>query len=83
MALRIAWSDEARADIRSLDRATAMHIFEGVYRYAATGEGRVKPLRGAHGGKLRLRVGDYRVFFQEPGEVLHILRVKNRRDAYR
>ena len=83
MALRITWSDEARADIRSLDRPTAMKIFEGVVRYARTGEGRVKPLKGEHAGKVRLRIGDYRVFFKEPGEILHILRVRNRREAYR
>jgi hypothetical protein len=34
MALSIEWTDEARADIRALDRTTAMHIFDGPYHYA-------------------------------------------------
>jgi mRNA-degrading endonuclease RelE of RelBE toxin-antitoxin system len=58
MALHIDWTDEARADIRALDRSTAMRIFEGLHRYALTGEGDVKKLQGKHAGKLRLRLGD-------------------------
>jgi len=62
MALSIEWTDEARADVRALDRSTAMQIFDGVYRYAVTGLGDVKALKGSHAGKLRLRVGGCRVF---------------------
>lgn len=39
MVLLIEWTDGARADIRALDRPTAMRIFEGLYRYALTGAG--------------------------------------------
>jgi mRNA-degrading endonuclease RelE of RelBE toxin-antitoxin system len=83
MAIFIDWTDEARADIRALDRPTAMRIFEGVHRYMLTGEGDVKTLQGKHAGKLRLRLGDYRVFFRPDGQILRILAVKNRREAYR
>jgi hypothetical protein len=38
---RIEWLDEAKADIRALDRPTAMHLFEGVLRFARTGSGDV------------------------------------------
>jgi len=31
MARSIEWTDKARADIRALDRATAMRIFDGLY----------------------------------------------------
>jgi mRNA interferase RelE/StbE len=83
MALHIDWTDEARADIRALDRPNAMRIFEGLHRYALTGEGDVKTLQGKHAGKLRLRLGDYRVFFRPDGQILRILAVKNRKQAYR
>ncbi len=36
---KIAWSERARADIRRLDRDTAMRIFEALHRFAETGEG--------------------------------------------
>jgi mRNA interferase RelE/StbE len=83
MARRIRWSDEARADIRALDRSTAMRIFDGLRRFALMGEGDVRVLTGEYEGQLRLRLGDYRVFFEASGEILHVLNVKHRREAYR
>jgi mRNA interferase RelE/StbE len=83
MALSIEWTEEARSDIRALDRATAMQLFDGLYHYAITGVGDVKRLQGKHNGKLRLRLGDYRIFFSSDGKLLRILTVKNRAEAYR
>lgn len=67
----------------SIDRTTAMRIFDGLYRYAETGAGDVKALQGRHAGKLRLRFGDHRVFFTSGGKLVRILAVKNRGGAYR
>ena len=36
---RIEWRDEAKADVRRLDRPTAMRIFDGVLHFARTGGG--------------------------------------------
>ncbi len=83
MALKIDWSEEARTDVRRLDRPTAMRIFESLLRFAGSGEGDVKQLQGEYAGKLRLRAGDYRIFFSQSGEVLRILAVKHRSEAYR
>jgi mRNA-degrading endonuclease RelE of RelBE toxin-antitoxin system len=63
MAIKIDWSEEARADIRALDRTTAMFIFEGLLRYVQAGHGDVKALSGEFAGRLRLRIGDYRILF--------------------
>ncbi len=60
-----------------------MHLFAGLHRFTLTGEGDVKTLQGKHAGKLRLRLGDFRVFFRPDGQILRILAVKNRREAYR
>jgi hypothetical protein len=35
----IEWLDEARPDVRALDRAAAMRIFEGVLHFARTAPG--------------------------------------------
>jgi mRNA interferase RelE/StbE len=80
---KIAWSEGARADIRRLDRDTAMRIFAALHRFVETGEGNVKKLKG-DSGELRLRVGDYRVrFTAEPNDTLHIHSVRHRSEAYR
>ena len=64
---KIAWSEDARADVRRIDRSTAMRIFTTIQRFAETGEGDVKGLKG-ESGELRLRVGDYRVRFTDEGD---------------
>jgi mRNA interferase RelE/StbE len=80
---KIAWSERARADIRRLDRDTAMRVFEALHRFAETDEGDIKKLQG-QSGELRLRVGDYRVRFTEaPDNTLRIHSVRHRREAYR
>jgi len=80
---KIHWSEDARADVRRIDRSTAMRIFTTIQRFAETGEGDVKQLKG-ESGELRLRVGDYRVrFTHEGGDTIRIHAVRHRREAYR
>jgi len=80
---RIEWLDEAKADVRRLDRPTAMRIFEGILHYATTGGGDVSPLHGDMVGSFRLRVGDYRVLFSLHEGVMRIFGVRHRSGAYR
>jgi mRNA interferase RelE/StbE len=79
---RIIFSDQAKADIRAIDKQMAMRILTGIHRLAQTGAGRVKTLQDQEGEK-RLRVGDFRVRFTDEGDVLRIHNVKNRMEAYR
>lgn len=79
----IEWLDEAKADVRSLDRSTAMRIFDGILHYARTGGGDVAPLHGDMAGSFRLRLGDYRVLFALEDNVMRIFGVRHRSQAYR
>ena len=80
---KIAWLEEARADVRALDRVMAMRIFEGVLRFARSGTGDVIPLQGDMTGAFRLRVGDYRVLFSIEADTMRIFGVRHRSEAYR
>jgi len=40
----IEWLDEAKADVRALDRPTAMRLFDGTLHFARTGSGDVNAL---------------------------------------
>jgi mRNA-degrading endonuclease RelE of RelBE toxin-antitoxin system len=80
---RIEWLDEAKDDVRALDRSTAMNIFDGVLHFARTGGGKVMPLHGDMTGSFRLRLGDYRVLFTLHDDVMRILGVRHRSKAYR
>jgi mRNA-degrading endonuclease RelE of RelBE toxin-antitoxin system len=79
----VIWSPEARADLRAIERATAMQILHCVGRYPIDRAGDVKKLKPPRTG-FRLRCGDYRVFFdQRDGNSIEITGVRHRREAYR
>ena len=80
---KIVITPQAKADVRRIDREAAMRILAALDRFARTSEGDIKKLQG-DSGELRLRVGDYRVRFNEepPGTIL-ILAVGHRRGVYR
>lgn len=59
--MNIVWEPAARADLRRLDRDTAMRILVALTRYAEVGEGDVKRLTGRD-GLYRLRIGKWRMF---------------------
>ena len=97
MITETIFAPAARKDLNRLDRQVAGRILQAVQRYATTGQGDVRRLRGSE-GELRLRVGDWRVRFAdhvvtrpaEPpgiGEVqvrmIEVLRVLPRGRAYR
>ena len=83
MAKKIAWTDQARADVRAIDRQTALDLLHGIARFLATEEGDVKLLKGIDPPEFRLRIGDYRVRFHDRGDTVEIVHVKHRKDAYR
>ena len=80
---QIEWLDDATADVRALDRPTAMRLFEGVLRFARTGTGDVTALQGDMAGAFRLRLGDYRVLFTLEHDAMRIFGVRHRSQAYR
>ena len=66
-----------------LDKGVARRVKQSIERFAQSGAGNVKQLQGINPPEFRLRVGDYRVRFQVDDETVRILRVRNRREAYR
>jgi hypothetical protein len=47
---RIEWLDEAKADVRRLERPISMSVLDGILHYATTGDGDVSPLHGDMAG---------------------------------
>jgi mRNA-degrading endonuclease RelE of RelBE toxin-antitoxin system len=78
----VLWSPEARADLRAIDRDQALQILYCVSRYLTDRIGDVKKLKLPLTG-LRLRCGDYRVFFDRKDNNIGITAVRHRKDAYR
>ena len=83
MAKRIAFTGQAKADLRAIDQQTALQILKTLARFARSEEGNVKRLQGVEPPLYRLRTQDHRVIFRDLGDSIEITRVRNRREAYR
>ena len=79
----VEWAETALEDMAALDKGIARRVKQAVERFADTGAGSVKRLQGIDPPEYRLRVGDYRVRFHLDDETVRVLRVRNRREAYR
>ncbi len=79
----IEWTEAALEDMGALDKSIARRVKQGVERFAQTGAGNVKRLQGIDPPEYRLRIGDWRVRFHQSPDIIRILRVRNRREAYR
>jgi hypothetical protein len=55
MAKKIAWTDQAKADMRAIDQQTALRILHGLARFIATEQGDVKRLQDINPPEFRLR----------------------------
>jgi mRNA-degrading endonuclease RelE of RelBE toxin-antitoxin system len=77
------WSEESLDDMAALDKGTARRIQKTAERFAETGAGNVKKLQGIDPPEFRLRVGNFRVRFHCTADTLTILRVRDRKEAYR
>ena len=80
---RIEWTGQAKADVRKLDGPTAMRVLHALHRFAESGTGDLKSLQG-DAEELRLRIGDYQLFFvHTTDEAIEVRHVRHRREAYR
>ncbi len=67
-----------------IDRVTALRLLKALGRYVKTDAGSVRQLEGFEPPLFRLRAGDWRVIFRKHGgDQIEIVRVRNRREAYR
>ena len=58
MARRVAFTNHAKADLRAIDRQTAIQILKTLARFAQSEEGDVKRLQGVAPPLYRLRTQD-------------------------
>lgn len=81
---KLVLTDQAKADLAGLDRATRLCIAAAIQRLVQANAGNIKKLQGIEPPEYRLRVGDWRVRFSYPDpETVRINRAQNRRDVYR
>lgn len=85
MSWRLVWTPDAFKDLKKLSKADRQLCRNRAQRYAdgdaEVAYGNVKRI----GNELRLSAGDWRLFFDldRQTQTIVILRVENRKDAYR
>jgi len=77
----IAWTHDARRQLRGLPPHVRADIESKIERFARTGAGNIKRLAGRPGA--RLQVGDWRVIFVETTTTVEVRAVGNRQDIYK
>lgn len=80
---RIEWTAPALKDMAQLDGAVARRVKQTLERFAETGAGDVRKLQGVDPPEFRLRAGDWRIRFQLRDDAICVLRIRNRKEAYR
>lgn len=83
MGKGIVWTDQAKADLRAIEKLTALQILKTLARYCKTGYGATKQLTDIAPPLFRLRAQDHRVLYRDHGGHIVISRVLDRKEAYR
>ena len=86
--MEILYSAKATKYLKKLvkiNKPLARRIINEIEAYAENPAGHfdVKVLKGKLGDFKRLRVGDYRIMFDDENDILHVYDIKHRREAYR
>jgi mRNA-degrading endonuclease RelE of RelBE toxin-antitoxin system len=80
---RVLFRPQAVRDLESLQDRDRALVEEAIDRFAKTGAGDVKLLAGAE-RHYRLRAGDWRIrFVYEKPDIIRVLHIRHRREAYR
>lgn len=83
MAKGVAFTDQAKADLRAIPQPIALRILKTLARFLESDEGNVKRLRAVEPPLYRLRTQDHRVIFRDFGAHIEVTRVRDRKEAYR
>jgi mRNA interferase RelE/StbE len=83
----IKYSEKAVKQIKQIhkgDKKSAKMIIDGIEAYPRNPGGvfDIKILKGKYGEFKRLRVGKYRIIFDDDGNVMFVYEVKHRQEAY-
>jgi len=81
---RFVWEPRARAGLRGIDQEQALGILHALDRFGKTGAGDVRKLTGDKQGRVRIRVGNWRIILRREGyDAFRVYSVDDRKDAYR
>jgi mRNA-degrading endonuclease RelE of RelBE toxin-antitoxin system len=79
---RLSYRPGVERTLERMDASDRTRIREALERYASTGYGSVKALHAEFNGLYRLRVGKWRVIFGLESDLVRVISIDNRGQAY-
>ena len=79
----VAFTEQAKADLRAISQPIALQILKTLARFLASDEGDVKRLQAIEPPLYRLRTQNHRVLFRDFGAHIEVTRVRDRKEVYR
>jgi mRNA-degrading endonuclease RelE of RelBE toxin-antitoxin system len=84
MPRTVGFTDQAKADPRTLPQSVAIQILRTLARFLESEEGNVKRLQGVEPSLYRLRAQNHCVVFRIlSADEIEVTRVRDRKEAYR
>jgi mRNA interferase RelE/StbE len=83
LAYNIVYKNSVHRDLKKLPKAEANRILEQIERDLSKKAESNPLLKGKFAGLRKYRIGDYRVIYALVGNDVLVLRISNRRDAYK
>ena len=85
--MEIKYSEKADRQLKRIakgDKKSAAMILNAIEKYSKNPQGKfdVKVLKGKYGSFKRLRIGNYRIIFDDDGNIMLIYEVRHRQEAY-
>lgn len=83
-AWEVVYARSAQRELQKLPSADQRQIALGVKRFADTETGDVKKLQVDKSAQFRLRVGDWRIFFDKDNgsRTISVVAIRNRKESY-
>ena len=83
MAYNIVYKKSVQKDLKKLDKLEALNILDKIDNELAIQPEAYPALKGQFAGLRKYRVGNYRVIYFINGSDIIILRIADRKDAYK
>ena len=83
MSYKIAFKKSVARDLKKIDRVQAGRILRKIEDELPMKADAFPVLTGKFSGLRKFRIGEYRVIYSTIGDIVLILRISHRREAYR
>ena len=83
MVYRINYKGSIKKDLKKLDKTTVRKLIDKLESVLSKDPNIGEPLKGKFKGLFKYRIGDYRVIYAKGDDFILVLRIRDRKEAYR